>query len=240
MLKKIEFSVVLNFIVLLIFIVLVTFIGFKYFAQIYQLISEPEQFKNLLLSYGQANVLIFIFFQVLQVVVATIPGEFVQVAGGYIYGTIAGTFYSALGIMLGYFLVFFISRAIGYPLVKVFVSKDKIEKIKNLIQTKRSDALLFLLFFIPGIPKDFLVYAAGLTPIESGKFFIIVALARFPALFGASFIGANIEQQNYLAVAITFGISIVLFIAGFLLKDRFLSAVERRYVHKEKIKGKKP
>lgn len=231
--KKIELPIVLNIILLVLFVLLISLVSVKYYAQVYRLISEPEHFKTMLLSYGQASILIFILFQVLQVVIATIPGEFVQIAGGYVYGTLAGTLYSALGIMLGYLIVFSITRLIGYPLVKIFIAENKIEKLKGLIQTKKSVFLLFFLFLVPGIPKDFLVYAAGLTPIEPVKFLIIVALARFPALLGASFIGANIGQKNYLIVAITFGISILLFIFGFMVKDKIILMNEKRHDDKE-------
>lgn len=225
--KKLEFPILLNIILLISFVLSISFVTYKYSAQVYQLISEPEQFRSLLLSYGQASVFIFILFQILQVVIATIPGEFVQIAGGYVFGTITGTIYSTIGIMIGYIIVFTITRMIGYPLVKVFVSQNKIEKLKSLIQTKKSDALLFFLFLVPGVPKDFLVYVAGLTPIQPVKFFAIIVLARFPALFGASYLGASIAQRNYLMVAITFGISIALFIIGFLLKDRIYLVLKK-------------
>lgn len=225
--KKIEISVIVNIILLVLFILLVTIISLKYYNQIYNLIKEPEIFKDVILSYGQLSILIFILFQILQVVVATIPGELVQIAGGYIYGTWAGTIYSALGIILGYFIVFTFTRLVGYPLVKVFISAKKIEEFTSLIHSKKSDALIFLLFLLPGIPKDFLVYAAGLTPVEPGRFFVIVALARFPALFGASFIGAHLEQENYLLVGIMFGIAILLFLTGVLFRERLLASAER-------------
>lgn len=220
--RKKEIYVVLNILLLAFFIIIVTFVSVKFYNEVYRLISEPENFRQLLLSYGRGSVLVFILFQVLQVVIATIPGEFVQIAGGFIYGTVAGTLYSALGIMLGYCIVFTLTRLIGYPLVKLFLAESKIEKLKKLIQTKQSDTLLFFLFLVPGIPKDFLVYAAGLTPVEPVRFFTIVLMARFPALLGASFIGANIEQKNYIIVIITFIISILLFIGGFLLKRRII------------------
>lgn len=234
--KKMEFPVVLNIVLFFVFILLIFFVAIRYSAQVYDLVSEPDQFRTLLLSYGRASVFIYILFQVLQVVVATIPGELVQIAGGYIYGTIGGTIYSVIGIMLGYLIVFSITRLIGYPLVKIFVSENRIERLKSLIQTKRSDAFLFFLFLLPGVPKDFLVYAAGLTPIDPVKFFVIVASARFPALLGSSFIGANLEQRNYIMVAIVFCAAVVLFVAGFFIKDRFIEVVERNAVAREEKK----
>ncbi|HHV65115.1 MAG TPA: TVP38/TMEM64 family protein [Peptococcaceae bacterium] len=227
MLKKLELSVLVNLILLAVFLGVVFFITWRYSAQVYELISEPEEFKSLLASYGHAGILVFICFQILQVVVASIPGELVQIAGGYIFGTLAGTVYSAIGIMLGYFLVFALTRFLGYPLVKVFVSTDKIAKLTDLIKNKKSTAFLFSLFLVPGIPKDFLVYAAGLTPIEPVKFFTIVFMARFPALFGASFIGAHLEQQNYSIVVSALILAVFLLIVGFMYKKQVISVLSK-------------
>lgn len=239
MAKKIELPIVINIILLIGFILLLVILSVKYSYQVYQLISEPDLFKDMVLAYGHANVLIFISFQVLQVVIATIPGELVQVAGGYIYGTWFGTLYSAIGIFIGYLIVFWLTRFLGYPLVKVFVPEKKFDKINNLIKSKRSDAILFILFFLPGLPKDFLVYIGGLTPVEPLKFFLIIMLARFPALFGSSFIGAHLEQENYLLAAIVTGLLVLLFILGFLFRDKLIGKMEVLFAKQrsEKQKG---
>ena len=229
MAKKIELQVLVNIVLLIVFVLLIVIISVKYSSQIYRVISEPDLFRDLLLAYGNASILVFILFQVLQVIIATIPGELVQIAGGYIYGTWFGTLYSLIGILIGYFIVFWLTRLLGYPLVKVFVPEEKYKKISNLIKTKKSDAILFLLFFIPGLPKDFLVYIGGLTPVEPLKFFLIITFARFPALFGSSFIGAHLEQENYLIVAIVTGLSALLFIVGFIFRDKILAKIESVY-----------
>ena len=235
MAKKIELPLVINIILLVVFLSLLAFLSIKYFHQIYYVISEPDLFRDLLLSYGHASILVFVLFQVLQVIIAPIPGELVQIAGGYIYGTWFGTLYTLVGTLIGYFIAFWLTRLLGYPLVKVFVPEEKYKKISNLIKTKKSDAILFLLFFIPGLPKDFLVFVGGLTPVEPLRFFIIILIARFPALFGSCFIGAHLEQENYLVVAIVAGLSVLLFIAGFMFRDRIIGKIESFYGPKRNL-----
>ena len=106
MAKKIELPLVINIILLVVFLSLLAFLSIKYFHQIYYVISEPDLFRDLLLSYGHASILVFVLFQVLQVIIATIPGELVQIAGGYVYGTWFGTLYSLIGILIGILLCF--------------------------------------------------------------------------------------------------------------------------------------
>lgn len=205
-----------------VFLFLLIYSGIRLGPRITELARKPQVLKTMLNSYGWKGVLIFIGFQVLQVVVAAIPGEFVQIAGGYVYGTFAGTVYSLAGIVTGSVLVFTIARLIGYPVVKLFVSPKQLEKFSFMMNSKKSEAALFILFLIPGIPKDILTYIAGLTPVKPFKFFVIITIGRFPALLGSSFIGHSTQKGNYgIAIAVS-TIAVVLFAAGLIFRDRII------------------
>jgi uncharacterized membrane protein YdjX (TVP38/TMEM64 family) len=84
-----------------------------------------------------------------------------------------------------------------------------------------------LLFLIPGIPKDTLTYIAGLTPVKPLRFLLISMLGRFPGLWGSAYIGANLQEKDYLPVWILSGVSVVLFVAGLLLKDKIIGKMNR-------------
>lgn len=188
-------KVVLNIIAILIFLIVIALVASHYSKQIIDLTSSPAKFRNWVLSFGSLGVVVFILFQVLQVVVSVIPGEAIQVSGGYIYGTLAGSFYSLAGIMLGSVIVFYISRILGYNLIKKLVPEKSLEKFYFVINSPKIETIIFLLFLIPGIPKDVLVYIAGLSPVKPINFFIITAIARFPGIFFSSYIGSNIEKK---------------------------------------------
>lgn len=192
-----------------------------------KLVSEPEEFANLIISYGWKGILLFVFFQALQVVIAIIPGEVVQIAGGYIYGTFAGTALSILGIVAGSAIIFFITRIFGYPVVKAFVSKKNLEKLDFIINGQKSEFAMFILFLIPGFPKDLLTYVAGLTPVHPGKFFLIIFIARLPALIASSYIGANLQDKNYVVVIVLSVIAVILFTAGVLLREKLFTLMHR-------------
>ncbi len=216
---------IINITLLLAFVVLMVYLTARFGPEITRLISKPDEFRDLLVSYGPVSVLVFILFQVLQVVIAAIPGEFVQIAGGYVYGTVLGTVYSTIGILLGSMIAFYISRVLGYNLVRLLVAEKSIEKFDFLINSQKSEIAMFVLFLLPGLPKDVLVYVAGLTPIKTLRFFIIIMLARLPAMLGSSYIGANIHERNYLTVTIVSVISCILFIVGVLKKDAIINRV---------------
>lgn len=216
---------------IVIFLALIVLATVKLGPYIGQLAHEPGKLKEWLDSFGWKSIPVFIALQMLQVVVAAIPGEFVQIAGGYVYGTFLGTLYSLIGIVTGSVLVFFVSRLLGYSLVRMFVSEKNLEKFEFMMNSSKSEMVMFMLFLIPGMPKDILTYIAGLTPVKPLRFFLIITIARFPALLASSYIGSNLQQQNYLAVIILSAAALVLFVAGILLKDKVIGKVQRM-IHK--------
>ncbi|WP_006719164.1 TVP38/TMEM64 family protein [Desulfitobacterium metallireducens] len=189
------------------------------------MLSEPARFRDWIHSFGYSGILVFIFFQIFQVVIATIPGEVVQIAGGYIYGVWLGTLYLVIGVIIGSIIVFYASRLLGYPLIKVFVRQDKLTLLYSLIRNQKADLALFILFLVPGLPKDILSYIAGLTPVKPLRFFVIATLGRSPALFVSAYIGSNLHAKNYLAAVILSSIAIILIFVGFLYKDRFITKI---------------
>jgi uncharacterized membrane protein YdjX (TVP38/TMEM64 family) len=224
--KKFDRSFWINAGFLVIIIGILVSVSIEYTSEITRLMSNPKKFREFILSYGQMSVLVFMLFQIFQVVIAIIPGEIVQILGGYIFGTFWGTVYSFIGITTGYIIVFLMVRFFGYRLVKQMVSEVALQKFYCLINSPGSDITVFLLFLIPGVPKDILVYIAGLTPIKPFTFFIIISIARVPAMIGASYIGSNIQMENYIAAIIIFLIACILFIIGFMFKNRIITILK--------------
>lgn len=224
--KSKKLKLIINIGLIAAFLAVVVFVAIKFGPYLTRLASKPQELKETLNSFGWRGVLVFMLFQVLQVIVAAIPGEFVQLAGGYIYGTLTGTLYSLTGIVAGSVIVFYVSRLLGYPLVKTFVSQKNVEKFNFMINSNKSEIAMFLLFLIPGIPKDILTYIAGLTPIKPLRFFAIIFVGRLPALFASSLVGSSTQKGNYLVVIILSILALVLFTAGLLLKDKIIEKLQ--------------
>jgi uncharacterized membrane protein YdjX (TVP38/TMEM64 family) len=214
-----------------VFVAAMVFASIKYAPVLTRLVSHPEKFKEFIDSYGPPSAVIYILLQAAQIVIAIIPGEVVQLAGGYAFGTVLGTIYAVLGALLGTLIVFYATRFLGYSLVKRFVSAEKLAKFDFLINNPKSEIVLLLLFLIPGIPKDTVTYIAGLTPVKPLRFLAICTLGRFPGLWGSAYIGANLQEKDYLPVWILSGISLVLFVAGLLLKDKIIRKLHRLRHH---------
>jgi uncharacterized membrane protein YdjX (TVP38/TMEM64 family) len=225
--KKQKAQLGFHLLLLIVFVALAVFFTVKYGPGIIKIIRKPDHFRDFLASYKSISILVFMFFQVLQVVISPIPGEFVQIAGGYVYGTFLGTVYSTTGILIGAIIAFYIARLVGFRLVKDLVSEQSIEKLNFLVNNPKSEITMFILFLIPGIPKDILVYLAGLTPIKPLNFFIIFIIARFPIILASSFVGSNIQERDYLPVAIVAGITGALFVLGLIYKDKVIHILHK-------------
>ncbi|MDK2814688.1 MAG: hypothetical protein PWP18_601 [Thermoanaerobacter sp.] len=191
------------------------------------LIDNPYEFRQWIHSFDKFSVIVFIGVQILQVVIFAIPGEIVQIAGGYIFGTLLGTFYSVIGITIGSLICFLIARGLGYKFVKSIVSEENLKKFDYIINNPKGETVLFLLFFIPGIPKDALSYIAGITPVKFYNFFIITLFARLPGIFFSTYIGANLGSKNYFMAALVAAIAVILFLIGLYKKDFIMEKLNK-------------
>lgn len=199
-----------------------------YLPEILKLTVSIDGFRDYILSMGRSGPLIFIFFQVLQTVIAPIPGEVIQIAGGYIYGTTLGTAYSVLGLLLGAVIAFYFTRLLGRDYVAKLLQKDKLKWMANLLEDKKLPIFLFIIFFIPGMPKDMFIYAAGLTSIKPLKFFVILLVSRFPWLLASVCVGSNIYHKNYTATIIISAVAVIAFLLGIIYKDKLINSTNSR------------
>ena len=148
-----------------------------------------EDFRDYVRSFGALAPAVMLGLQILQVFIALIPGELVESAAGFILGPWLGTLVCYLGIALASALILTLTRRYGVKLVEVFFSREKINELRFLSTEQKRNALIFLLFFIPGTPKDLLTYFVGLTDIKLGTFLLLSMVARIPSVLTSTFGG---------------------------------------------------
>ena len=140
--------------------------------------AGQEELRAFVSSMGVLGWAVMLGLQVLQIVVAVIPGEPVEILMGALYGAWGGFLTCELGVLIGSCGVFYAVRALGTPLVRAVFGEEKLRSFAFLQNTQKLEALTFLLFFIPGTPKDVLTYVAGLTPIRPLRFLGIALFAE--------------------------------------------------------------
>lgn len=203
------------------------FASIKYSAQLIDLLSNVENLRTIILSSGNLGMLILMGLQVLQMIIPFIPSDAVQIAGGYIYGTPLSFVLLFSATIIGSAAIFYLSRYIGHPLVNIFVSSKKMDKFKFLMESKKTEIVLFILFLLPGVPKDTLVYLAGLTSIKPVRFLVIFTVAKIPGILITASIGSNIHEKNYNYIYMVIGITAILILLGFAFRKRILGRLEK-------------
>lgn len=197
-----------------IFILFCIAVGYYIGVPMVRLARDPEAFRAWVDSYGVWSRVLFVGMVILQVIVAFIPGEPIELAAGYAFGFIEGSLLTMVGFLIGSWMIFALVRKFGVKLVEVFFHRNKIEEFKFLKNPKKTKVLAFILMIIPGTPKDFLSYFAGLTQLTLRQWLLIVAIARIPSLLTSTATGAAAGRENYVFSAVMLGITIVLSIAG--------------------------
>jgi uncharacterized membrane protein YdjX (TVP38/TMEM64 family) len=159
--------------------------------------------------------------QALQVVISPIPGELTGVVGGYVYGLNFGFLFSTVGLTLGSWVAFELANIFGKPLVEKFVTKNVLEKF-HFLTTSTGAIISFLLFLIPGFPKDYLCYILGLTGMNLVTFLIVSTFGRMPGTYLLTVQGASIGSGQYKTAIVIAAISgVVLFMAYLYRSDLY-------------------
>ncbi len=186
-------------------------------------VSTPEEFRLWIESFGVWGSLVFILLTAFQTVFAFIPGEPFELFAGYAFGFFKGTVFSMLGIALGSIIVFAFTKKFGRKFVEIFFSKEKIDSVKFLNDKKRLYTITFILFFIPGTPKDLLTYVSGLTPVKLWQWLLLTTIARIPSIVTSTVGGNALGEKKYIFAIIVFGITLLISVIGLLIYNKINS-----------------
>ncbi|MBQ7485142.1 MAG: TVP38/TMEM64 family protein [Oscillospiraceae bacterium] len=178
---------------------------------------QPELFRQWVAQHGVWGKLAYVGMMVLQVLVAVIPGEPLEMCGGYAFGALWGTLLCLAGATLGSLLVFALVRRWGTALVEVFFSREKLQSLSFLHSSPKRDVIFWLIFTVPGTPKDLLCYFAGLTDLPWGKWILICTIGRIPSVITSTVGGHALGGQHYLFAAVTFAATMAVSGAGLLI-----------------------
>jgi len=216
--------------ILLVFIILSTYLFIHYDLYIY--FASQRRAIAFINSFHPYDELVFIALQILQVVAAPIPGEVTGLIGGYIYGVSLGTVYSTIGLTIGSWIAFALARFFGLPLVEKVVKPAIIEKYDYFLE-HRGLFVSFLLFLIPGFPKDYLCYIMGASHMKTWHFLGISTVGRLLGTILLSVSGSCARNNQYRELLFIAGVSCLLLVIAYLYRDKLLEALKRRHVMSE-------
>lgn len=218
--------------IMLTILVAAIFIGITiYLFPVIRNISTPEgqvAFKEKIETSGIWGLLSLFGLQLAQIFLIIVPGEPIEILAGMCYGGLWGTIFIMVSAGIISTVIFLLVRKFGKKFVCEFCDPKKVEKIENnkLFKNPRKiEIIMMILFFIPGTPKDLLVYIAGLLPIKPIRFILISTFARFPSVITSTLAGENLAIGNWqmsiiLYIAILVLVAVVVFIINKLDKEK--------------------
>lgn len=229
--KNIEWRRIINWIVFAIIMIVTAIIIYFVWPTIESLntVEGRDDFRNTVSSFGVFGFLILFLLQVLQVVVAVIPGQAIEILGGMMYGVWGGTAICIVGVAISTVIIYGIFYFFGRNAETHFLSQSTIDKFAFMDDSRRLGIIFFSLFLVPGIPKDILIYVAPTTKIKFKEFMFWSLLGRIPSTIVMCYIGASLasgEQKIALIVGI---VSVAIAILGIVFNKKIAAWLDRRF-----------
>jgi uncharacterized membrane protein YdjX (TVP38/TMEM64 family) len=210
---------------LFLFIVIGTYLIFHFNFHI--IFMDKDKLVSFIESFHPFDEIVFMSLQILQVVFAPIPGEVTGFIGGYIYGPILGTLYSTIGLVIGSWLAFILARFLGLPFVEKAFKPEIIKKYDFILEHKGA-LVAFILFLIPGFPKDFLCYIMGLSHMRLWTFLVVSTIGRLFGTILLSVSGDFARNGQFGMLFIVLGISGILVLIAFLYREKWLEMLKHK------------
>ncbi len=220
------------YIVALVVILAVIFVALRPLFSSLTTQQGRDSFKEILTSFGVGGWFIFLAIQVLQVIVAIIPGEPVEIMAGFMYGGFGGLLTCLLGIFIGTCAIYYIISVLSRGNQRKENIEQRLGKYKFLQKEKNLKLLVLFLFLIPGTPKDTLIYIAPFLKINPVSFVVIATLARIPSIITSTFAGSTIQSGDFTASIIMFVIAGILGVLGIIANDKII-----KYKNKKKTEN---
>jgi uncharacterized membrane protein YdjX (TVP38/TMEM64 family) len=193
---------------------------------LYHYVEEKEKLRQLVKQAGPLGPLVFIAIQALQVVLAPIPGEATGFLGGFLFGAPLGFLFSTIGLTLGSIFAFLLGRLLEKKFVVKVVSPATLARFDFLMEHQGA-LVAFLLFLLPGFPKDYLCFILGLSPMSFRLFVILVTIGRMPGTLMLSLQGAQLYKGNYLDFLILSAVCVIVGGLLYVYRETFFRWVRR-------------
>ncbi len=200
-------------------------------------LATPEgqaAFQAWVSKFGWGGIFILFLIQILQIVIAFIPGGPLEIIAGMVYGGIGGLLICLAGSVVASTVIFLVVRVFGMPLLYKLFGREKIDSFGFLKDNKRIETVTFILFLIPGFPKDLLTYLAGVSEIKMSRFLVIANVARTPAILTSTMMGASLGDGNWVTTILLFVLTGVFGIIGIRYKDGIMDRC-RSYGRRRKV-----
>ena len=224
--KPIRWTIGVGLALLLAFILWRFTLNSPAFHLLLRLYNDRAFLNEKLQAWGWLAPIIFIVIQALQVIISPIPGEATGILGGYLFGLTLGFIYSTVGLTIGTMVAFWIGRWLGGSFVRRYIADHIWERLGFVVEAEGA-ILAFVIYLIPGFPKDIVSYLFGISPMPTWVFALVSTLGRVPGTWVLSAQGGRTATGQYLQVALLTALTAAVAIPLYYYRHRILSRVRR-------------
>lgn len=230
--KKQKRRVIISVLKILLLILIV--VGIPLYLYFFHL-DFLKSFKNvdtivaLLNQHKSKSIMIYISFQILQVVISVIPGQVVQMAAGYLFGFWQALIFALSGAVIGTSISFWLAKLLGRDFLHIFFGEEKMNYYIERLNSKRAYTLVFFLYLIPGLPKDMISYAAGASEMRFKAFITLSTVGRLPGMIGCLLMGTMAETENYVGVVILGCAAIIACVLCLIFRKKINAKLDTMY-----------
>lgn len=172
---------------------------------------------------GPLGFLILLAMQFMQIVVAFIPGEVVQMAAGMMYGPWLGAAVILLGCIISSAFVFVVVHRLGAPFVQDMVPTKYLDKFRAFEESGKLSIVVFILFLIPAMPKDTFTYLVPLTNMRMRDFLVLSNVGRIPGIVISTYAANGLVDGNITQSIIIFAVVAVIAIVAIVFRDKIMN-----------------
>ena len=222
-------STILKFVLLLLIVIGLPLYIYFFQPQLIDSMSSIENVNALVKRYHAESILVYIGAQILQIVICVIPGQWLQFAAGYMYGFWLGFLYSLIGAAIGSVVTYYLAKLLGRDAMHLIFGEARINEFIHKLNSKKAIIIVFLIFLIPGVPKDLCNYAAGISEMKLKPFLIVSLVGRSPGMMGSLLIGRQIEAGNYTGAVVIAAVAVILCVVGIIMRKRLTIWMDKAY-----------
>jgi len=195
-------------------------------------ITSFESFEDVvdfLKIYETQSIFVYIGLQILQVVISVLPGQVFQLAAGYLYSFFPALLYALIGAALGTMISFSLARVLGRDFVHLFFGEKNTEYYMQRLNSKRAYTIVFLLYLIPGIPKDMISYVAGISEMKFKPFVMLSVIGRLPGMMGSIMLGSMWNNGHYTGMIILGIVAVIAFVLCIVFHKKINNLIDNVY-----------
>ena len=177
---------------------------------------------------GALGVFILLGMQLLQIIVAFIPGEVVQVAAGMMFGPWWGALIIVVGCVISSAFIYMLVSKLGAPFVQAMIPEKWMAKLHDFDETEKLDAMVFILFLFPGLPKDTFTYLVPLIGMDVRSYLFLSNLGRIPGILMSTFAANGLMEGDYMMSIVIFAAAGVLAVLGIVFREKIMKLFHRK------------